>query len=143
MSLLPSNILQRAHQWARFCTNKHLGATLPNTLFHMCKSGQFYPNKGLAAPSVAGPVLCLEHSLRKREKPGRELPPGWTRVKDGWPHRVVLYRRAPDFHPSSTPHASTASRVTRPSVSQACMVAALPRSQIRTHGDGGSEFDGN
>lgn len=35
-SLLHSNILQRAHQWARFCTKKHLGAILPSTLFVAC-----------------------------------------------------------------------------------------------------------
>jgi len=43
-SLSHSNILQRPNQWACFCTKKHLGATLPDTLFHMCKSGQFYLN---------------------------------------------------------------------------------------------------
>lgn len=44
VSLSHSNILQRAHQWARFCMKKQLGVTLPSTLFHMCKSSQFYPN---------------------------------------------------------------------------------------------------
>lgn len=34
-----SNILQRAHQWARFRMQKHLGVTLPITLYYMCKSG--------------------------------------------------------------------------------------------------------
>lgn len=36
-----SNILQRAHQWARFRMKMHLGVTLARALYHMCKSGQF------------------------------------------------------------------------------------------------------
>ena len=36
--------LQMAHEWACFQMKKHLGVTLPNTLFHMCKSNQFYLN---------------------------------------------------------------------------------------------------
>jgi hypothetical protein len=36
VSVLHSNILQRAHQWARFCMKKHLGAILPSTLFVAC-----------------------------------------------------------------------------------------------------------
>ena len=43
VSLSHSNIPQRAHQWARFHTKKHLGVTLANILYHMCKSGQLYP----------------------------------------------------------------------------------------------------
>lgn len=35
-----SNILQRA----QFCVKKHLSASLPNALFHMCKNGQFNLN---------------------------------------------------------------------------------------------------
>lgn len=42
VGLSHSNVFQRAHQWARFCMKKHLGATLPAMLVHMCKSGQFY-----------------------------------------------------------------------------------------------------
>lgn len=37
------NILQHAHWWARFCMKKHLDVSIPRTLFHMCKSRQFYP----------------------------------------------------------------------------------------------------
>jgi hypothetical protein len=50
VSLSHSKILQRAHQWAHCCMKKHLGATLPNNLFHMCKSGQFYPNSMYLIP---------------------------------------------------------------------------------------------
>ena len=50
VSLSHSTILQRAHQWACFCLNKHLGVTLLGILFHMCKSGQFYPNPTLIIP---------------------------------------------------------------------------------------------
>ena len=39
-----SNILQRAHQWAHFHMKKNSSISLAWTLFHMCKSGQFYPN---------------------------------------------------------------------------------------------------
>jgi hypothetical protein len=44
VNLSHSNILQRAHQWTRFRMRKHLGVTFLGTLFHMCKSDQFYPN---------------------------------------------------------------------------------------------------
>lgn len=44
VSLSQSNMLQRAHQRARFHIKKYLGATLDGTLFHLCKSGQFYSN---------------------------------------------------------------------------------------------------
>jgi hypothetical protein len=37
VSLSHSNILQRTHEWARFCMKKQLGVTLPGILFHMCK----------------------------------------------------------------------------------------------------------
>ena len=44
VSLSYSNIFQRAHQWACFRMKKYLGVTHARTLFHICKSGQFYPN---------------------------------------------------------------------------------------------------
>lgn len=44
VSLCDSNMLQSAHQWTCFCMKKHLGVALLDTLFHMCKSGQLYPN---------------------------------------------------------------------------------------------------
>lgn len=50
VSLLRSNILHQAHRWARFCIKEHLGVTLPDTPFHMCKSGQIYPNPTRAIP---------------------------------------------------------------------------------------------
>lgn len=43
LSLSHSNILQGAHQWARFCVKKCLVVTLAGNLFHMCKSLLFYP----------------------------------------------------------------------------------------------------
>ena len=45
-----SNTLQRAHQWAHFRMKKHLGVTLPGTLYHISKSGQFYTNSTCAIP---------------------------------------------------------------------------------------------
>lgn len=45
-----SNILRRAHRWARFYMKTHLGVSLPGTLFHMCKSGQFHPNPTWVVP---------------------------------------------------------------------------------------------
>ena len=44
VSLSHSNILQRAHQWGKFCRVEYLGAILSKTLYHMCKGGQFYSN---------------------------------------------------------------------------------------------------
>ena len=45
VNLSHSNILQHAHQWARFHVKQHLGVSLPGTLFHMCKSRQFIPTR--------------------------------------------------------------------------------------------------
>ena len=50
VSLSHSNILQKAHQWAQFCMEKYLGVSLLDTLFYMCKSGQFYPNSTWVIP---------------------------------------------------------------------------------------------
>ena len=50
VSLSHSNVLQRPHQWAEFRMKKHMGATLPDTLYHMCKNGQFYPNPTWVIP---------------------------------------------------------------------------------------------
>ena len=60
MSLSHSNILQSAHQWGHFDMKKHLGATLPGTLYHMCKSG-FYPNLTCVIPlrSAGMDVRCV------------------------------------------------------------------------------------
>ena len=44
VSLSHSIILQMTHQWGSFSHEKHLGVIHPNTLFHMCQNGQFYPN---------------------------------------------------------------------------------------------------
>lgn len=44
VSLSHNNIFQKAHQWASFRMKKRLGIIVPKTLFHMCKSGQFYMN---------------------------------------------------------------------------------------------------
>lgn len=41
MSLSYSNILQRAHKWARFRMKNHLGTTLPETLCHMYRVVNF------------------------------------------------------------------------------------------------------
>lgn len=41
---------QRAHQWARICMKKHLVVTLIATLYHICKSGQFYLNPTWVIP---------------------------------------------------------------------------------------------
>lgn len=42
VSLSHIDILQRAHQWAQFPMKRYLGVTLVGTLFHTCKSMQFY-----------------------------------------------------------------------------------------------------
>ena len=42
VSLSHSDILQKARQWAHFQMTKHLDVTLPDTLFHICKSMQYY-----------------------------------------------------------------------------------------------------
>ena len=44
VNLFDSNILQWAHQRARFHMEKHPGISLLGVLFHMCKSEQFYLN---------------------------------------------------------------------------------------------------
>ena len=50
VSLSHSNVLQQAHQWARFNMENNLGVTLAGTLYHMCKNGQFYPNPTWVIP---------------------------------------------------------------------------------------------
>lgn len=50
VSLSHNNILQCAHQWARSRMKKHLGVSPLGTLFHMCKSGLFYPNPTWVIP---------------------------------------------------------------------------------------------
>lgn len=50
VSLSNLNILQMDNQWARFRMKKHMGVNLPGTLFHKCKSGQFYPNPTWVIP---------------------------------------------------------------------------------------------
>ena len=61
MSPSHSNILQRAHQWSHFHMKKHLGATLPGTLYRMCKSDQFYSNLTWVIPlrSIGMDVRCV------------------------------------------------------------------------------------
>lgn len=49
LSLSHSNILQRTY----FCMKKQLGLTLPDILFHMCKSGQFYSNSTWVIPMTS------------------------------------------------------------------------------------------
>ena len=50
VSLSYNNILQQAHQWTRFRMKKHLHVSLPWTMCHMCKSGQFYMNPTWVIP---------------------------------------------------------------------------------------------
>lgn len=60
VSLSHNNVLQRAHQWAHFLMKKHLGVSLANTLFHICKSGQLYPN-----PTWVIPMRSMGMDVRK------------------------------------------------------------------------------
>jgi hypothetical protein len=60
VGLSHNNILQRAHQLAHFCMKKYLGVTLAVTPFHMCKSGQFYPD-----PTWVIPLRLASIDVRK------------------------------------------------------------------------------
>ena len=83
VSFSHSNILQRVYQWGFFRMKKHLGVILVGILFHVCKSGQFYPN-----PTQV--ILLQSTSMDVR---------GWLQYGRSWSIHMIFNRKtSPIFY---------------------------------------------
>lgn len=76
VSVSPSNILQRVHQWAHIRVKQHLAPT-PTSMYHVCNSGQFYPNPTWMIPLRFAGDGCRTDDLQMES---HDEPP---RLQDG------------------------------------------------------------